>query len=143
MLVIEDAVGFICHYEVLAKGVLDQDALVPAMTKLQERLGGKIERASFDRAFHTPDNQEKLANIVAHPCLPKKGQALGRKQEEEASVEFREARQNHPGVESAIGALQTGNGQERCRDESELGHERYVGLARYTMHGKRERRCGK
>jgi hypothetical protein len=128
VLVIEDSVGFICHYQVLAKGVLDQDALVPAMTELQERLGGKIERASFDRAFHTPDNQKKLAEIVAHPCLPKKGQALGRKQQEEASVEFREARQNHPGVESAIGALQSGNGQERCRDESELGHERYVGL---------------
>ncbi len=53
VLVIEDAVGFICHYEVVANGVLDQDVLVPAMTELQERVGGKIERASFDRAFHT------------------------------------------------------------------------------------------
>jgi hypothetical protein len=128
VLVIEDAVGFICHYEVLANGVLDQDAMVPAMTKLQKRLGGKIERASFDRAFHTPDNQRKLAEIVAHPCLPKKGQSAGRQQQEEASVEFREARQSHPGVESAIGALQSGNGQERCRDKSKVGHERYVGL---------------
>jgi IS5 family transposase len=128
VLVIEDSVGFICYYQALANGVLDQDALVPAMTKLQKRLGGKIERASFDRAFHTPDNQEKLAEIVAHPCLPKKGQALGRQQQEEASVAFREARQSHPGVESAIGALQSGNGQERCRDKSKVGHERYVGL---------------
>jgi hypothetical protein len=128
VLVIEDAVGFICHYEVMANSVLDQDVMVPAMTKLQKRLGGKIERASFDRAFHTPGNQKELAKIVAHPCLPKKGQALGRQQQEEASVEFREARQNHPGVESAIGALQSGNGQERCRDKSKLGHERYVGL---------------
>jgi transposase, IS5 family len=128
VLVIEDAAGFICDYQVLDKGVLDQDALVPAMTKLQERLGGKIERASFDRAFHTPDNQKKLAEIVKHPCLPKKGQAAGRKQQEEASVEFREARQSHPGVESAIGALQSGNGQERCRDKTKEGYERYVGL---------------
>jgi IS5 family transposase len=43
-------------------------------------------------------------------------------------VEFRQARQNHPGVESAIGALQSGNGMERCRDKSKLGYERYVGL---------------
>jgi hypothetical protein len=128
VLVIEDAVGFICHYQVLAKGVLDQDALVPAMSQLQQRLGNKIERASFDRAFHTADNQKKLAEIVAHPCIPKKGQTAGRKQQEEASVEFREARQNHPGVESAIGALQSGNGQERCRDKSKEGYERYVGL---------------
>jgi hypothetical protein len=128
VLVIEDAVGFICHYEVLGNGVLDQDAVVPAMTRLQKRLGGRIERASFDRGFHTPVNQKKLAKIVAHPCLPKKGRTAGRKQQEEASVEFREARQNHPGVESAIGALQSGNGQERCRDKSENGFDRYVGL---------------
>ena len=128
VLVIEDAVGFICHYEVMANGVLDQDLVVPVMTKLQKRFAGKIERASFDRAFHTPDNQEKLAEIVTHPCIPKKGQALGRQQQEEATVEFRQARQNHPGVESAIGALQCGNGQERCRDKSKRGYERYVGL---------------
>jgi hypothetical protein len=128
VLVIEDAVGFICHYAVVANGVLDQDVLVPAMTELQERVGGKIERASFDRAFHTPDNQRQLAALVDHPCIPKKGRFAGRKQEEEATVEFREARQSHPGVESAIGALQAGNGQERCRDQSKLGYERYVGL---------------
>ena len=128
VLVIEDAVGFICHYAVVANGVLDQDVLVPAMTELQERVGGKIERASFDRAFHTPDNQEKLATIVDHPCIPKKGRHSGRKQQEEATVEFRQARQSHPGIESAIGALQAGNGQERCRDKSKLGYERYVGL---------------
>jgi transposase, IS5 family len=128
VLVIEDAIGFICHYEVVAKGVLDQDVLVPAMTTLQNRVGGKIERASFDRAFHTPDNQEKLAVLVEHPCIPKKGPIGGRRQEEEATVEFRQARQNHPGIESAIGALQAGNGQERSRDRSKLGYDRYVAL---------------
>jgi IS5 family transposase len=127
-LVIEDAVGFICHYSVVANGVLDQDVLVPAMTELQEREGGKIEQASFDRAFHTAENQEKLASIVDHPCIPKKGRDAGRRQQEGASVEFRQARQSHPGIESAIGALQAGNGQERCRDKSKLGYERYVGL---------------
>ena len=69
-----------------------------------------------------------MAAIVAHPCIPKKGQNVGRQQQEEATVEFREARQRHPGIESAIGALQAGNGQERCRDQSKLGYERYVGL---------------
>jgi len=128
VLVIEDAAGFICHYEVVANGVLDQDLVVPVMTKLQQRVGGKIQRASFDRAFHTPNNQEKLAEIVAQPCIPEKGQKRGRKQQEEATVAFRQARQNHPGVESTIGALQAGNGQERCRDKSKRGYERYVGL---------------
>lgn len=128
VLLIEDAVGFICHYAVVANSVLDQDVLVPAITTLQERVGGKIERASFDRAFHTPDNQEKLAALVEHPCIAKKGQVAGRQQEEEGTVEFRQARQSHPGIESAIGAMQAGNGQERCRDKSKLGYDRYVAL---------------
>jgi transposase, IS5 family len=127
VLVIEDAVGFICHYEVVANGVLDQDVMVPAMRKLQKRMAGKVRRASFDRAFHTPENQRALAAIVQHPCLPKKG-PQGAQQQEEATVAFRKARQHHPGVESAIGALQSGNGQERCRDKHKLGYERYVGL---------------
>ena len=48
--------------------------------------------------------------------------------QEDATVEFRQARRNHPGVESAIGALQCGKGQERCRDKSRPGYERCVGL---------------
>lgn len=128
VLVIEDAAGFICAYEVLANGVLDQDVLVPAMTELQERMEGKVQRASFDRAFHSPENQEKLAQIVPQPCIPKKGYLSGRRQQEEATVAFRQARQHHPGIESTIGALQVGNGQERCRDKSKRGYERYVGL---------------
>jgi len=49
-------------------------------------------------------------------------------QERTASVQFRQSRQRHPGIESAIGALQSGNGQTRCRDHTERGFERYVGL---------------
>ncbi len=128
VLVIEDAVGFVCHYEVMANGVHDVDIVVPAMKALQKRSDGKIERASFDRGFHSPENQKELAKIVTHPCLAAKGAQKGRKQQQEGSVEFRESRSRHPGVESAIGALQAGNGMERCRDRSKRGYERYVGL---------------
>jgi IS5 family transposase len=128
VLVIEDAVGFICDYQVVGKGVLDQDLVVPVMKKLQKRLGGKIKRASFDRSFHTPENQQALAEIVRTPCIASKGQEKGRKQQKEGTVAFRKARQNHPGVESAIGAMESGNGLERCRDKSDRGYERYVGL---------------
>jgi IS5 family transposase len=128
VLVIEDAAGFICHYEVVANGVLDQDLVVPVMTELQRRFDDKIQRASFDRGFHTPENQKKLAEIVSHPCIVKRGKLNSSEQQQAASVEYRQARQSHPGVESAIGALQSGNGQERCRDRSKLGYERYVGL---------------
>ena len=37
-------------------------------------------------------------------------------------------RYRHAGIESAIGGLQRGNGLNRCRDRSEVGLERYLGL---------------
>jgi IS5 family transposase len=128
VLVIEDAVGFVCHYEVMANGKQDVAVVVPAMKELQQRSAGQIERASFDRGFHSPENQLELAKLVTHPCLAAKGTHQGPEQHQRASVEFRESRRRHPGVESAIGALQAGNGLERCRDRSKRGYERYVGL---------------
>lgn len=128
VLVIEDAVGFVVNYQVVDAGVLDQDLVVPVMKDLQKRFKGKIKSASFDRAFHTPENQQDLAKIVECPCIAAKGKDKGRQQHEEGTVAFRTARQRHPGVESAIGALQAGNGLERCRDRGQVGHERYVGL---------------
>ncbi len=128
VLVVEDAVGFVVDYRVVANGVLDQDLVVPVMKKLQKRFAGKIKSASFDRAFHTPENQQELAEIVDTPCIASKGQEKARQQQEEGTVAYRKARQHHPGVESAIGALQAGNGLKRCRDRSKRGYERYVGL---------------
>jgi IS5 family transposase len=128
VLVIEDRLGFVVEYRVVEAGVLDQDLVVPVMRVVQERFQGRIKSASFDRAFHTPENQRELAAIVRTPCIPCKGAEKGRQQEKEATVAFLKARQNHPGVESAIGALQSGNGQKRCRDRSKRGFERYVAL---------------
>ncbi len=129
VLIVEDAAGFIVDYRVVDHGVLDQDLVVPVMKELQERFRGKIKSASFDRGFHTPENQEQLAEIVKTPCIASKGEAQGRQQQKEGTVAFRQARQHHPGVESAIGALQAGNGLKRCRDRSKQGYERYVALA--------------
>jgi transposase, IS5 family len=128
VLVIEDGVGFVIAYSVLDKGVLDQDVVVPEMRRLQKRFEGKIKSASFDRSFHTPQNQQDLGEVVRTPCIVSKGQEKGRQQQQEGTVAFRKARQSHSGVESAIGALQAGNGLKRCRDRSEAGYERYVGL---------------
>lgn len=128
VLVIEDAAGFVCHYKVLERTDADADVLIEQMRTLQQRLQGRIERASFDRGFHSPENQRQLAEIVKHPCLPMRGVRQTAEQERTASVKFRQSRKRHPGIESAIGALQSGNGQTRCRDRTERGFQRYVGL---------------
>ena len=59
VLVIEDAAGFVVDYRVVDNGVLDQDLVVPVMKKLQARFDNQIKSASFDRGFHTPENQER------------------------------------------------------------------------------------
>jgi transposase, IS5 family len=128
VLVIEDGAGFVCHYAILPRGAEDREVLVGEMKEVQRRLDGRIRRASFDRGFHSPENQRELAELVAQPCLPKTGHIQSEQQEREATVEFRRARRRHPGIESAIGALQSGNGLARCRDRTFGGYCRYVGL---------------
>src|SRR3954463_4483448 len=128
ILIIENGAGFVCHYAILPRGAEDREVLVGEMKQVQRRLGGRIRRASFDRGFHSPENQRELAELVARPCLPVTGHIQAERQEREATVEFRQARRRHPGIESAIGALQSGNGQARCRDRTFGGYCRYVGL---------------
>jgi transposase, IS5 family len=128
VMVIEDAVGFICSWKVLPIGADERDMLLPEMRALQERLKNRIRRASFDRGFHSPENQDALANVVPHPCLPKPGRLQAAEQAAAATVEFHKSRRQHSGVESAIGALQSGNGLARCRDHSQVGYSRYIGL---------------
>ena len=128
VLVIEDGAGFVCHYAILPRGAEDSEVLVEEMKQAQQRLNGRIRRASFDRGFHSPENQRELVKLVEQPCLPKPGHVQAQRQEQEATVEFRQARRRHPGIESAIGALQSGNGLDRCRDKTFGGYCRYVGL---------------
>ena len=129
VLIYEDAAGFISHHFVMPRDAQDVDVAVEQTRKLQERVGRRVEEISFDRGFHSPENQEGLAEIVAHVCLPKPGAKQSAEQVASASVRFHQSRQRHPGVESAVGALQSGNGLVRCRDTTEIGFERYVALA--------------
>jgi hypothetical protein len=128
VLVFEDGAGFITHYHLLPRDKGDRDVVVEQTRTAQKCHQGRIRRGSFDRGFHSPQIQDELAEILEHPCVPMPGSKQAAEQAKTASVEFRNARQSHPGIESAIGALQSGNGLKRCRDRSEKGFERYIGL---------------
>jgi IS5 family transposase len=125
VLVMEDGGGFVVHLEVMGIGVQDVEVLKPAMKAVQDRLNQKIEQASFDRGFWSPENYDALAEMVKLACLPRKGKPLAT----EGTPEFEQARRQHAGVESKIGALQSGNGLVRCRDRGDVGYARYVMLA--------------
>ena len=77
-----------------------------------------VKRLSFDRGFHSPENQTQLSELVNHLCLPKPGAKQSVTQLADANDEFLAAQQNHPGIEAAIGALQSGNAMKRQRDEA-------------------------
>lgn len=129
VLIFEDASGFIPHHYVMPRDAQDQDVAVEQTRTVQQRLKDRIKELSFDRGFHSPENQEELAKIVSGVCLPKPGSKQSVEQATTESVQFHAAQQRHAGVESAIGALQSGNGLARCRDKREDGFERYVALA--------------
>jgi hypothetical protein len=128
VLIYEDQAGFVVHHHLLSRDAQDRDVAVEQTRLLQNRVDHKIRELSFDCGFHSPENQEQLQALVEHPCLPTMGSHQAAEQTETASVCFRQARQRHAGVESAIGALQSGNGLKRSRDRSVLGFERYVAL---------------
>ena len=111
-----------------ARGRGQRRSVVEQMRQVQGRLGGRIRSALFDRGFHSPANQRGLAELVSQPCLATKGHVQAERQERAATVAFRRGRGGVIRVESAIGALQSGNGLERCRDRSFGGYCRYVGL---------------
>ena len=132
VLVFEDGAGFLTQHRLLGRTESDRDVAVPETRRLQQRFDNQVEELSFDRGFHSPENHDELAKLVTSPCLPKPGvkQAAAQvaAQSATASLTFRAAKQRHPGIESAIGGLQSGNGQKRCRDRGELGLERYLAL---------------
>jgi hypothetical protein len=128
VMVYEDGAGFVTHHYLMARDEQDADVTVEQTRIVQERLGGAMEEISFDRGFYSKENESDLKQMVASPCLPKRGMSEFAEQIKNSSVEFRAARQRHPGVESAIGALQSGNGLKRSRDRSEIGFERYLAL---------------
>ena len=128
VLVFEDAAGFVVHAVLMKRDEDDEQAAVRETKSLQNDFQNGVKRLSFDRGFHSPDNQRELSELVDHLCLPKTGVKQSAVQLAGADDEFRSAQQHHSGVESMIGALQSGNAMKRCRDRSEIGFERYLQL---------------
>jgi len=124
--VIKDQFGFILHHRVMQKETDDQIA-VRIIQETKERFN-QLSGCTFDKGFHSPYNQEKLAKILDKVILPRKGKLSAINKEIENSEEFREARRKHSAVESSINALEN-HGLDRCRDHGLHGFKRYVGLA--------------
>ncbi len=124
--IVKDQFGFILHHRVM-ENESDDKVAVPIIDETKERFD-KLTGCSFDKGFHSPDNQKELAQILDRVILPRKGKLSAINKEIESSEEFKEARRKHSLVESSINALEN-HGLDRCLDHGLKGFKRYVALA--------------
>jgi len=124
--VLEDRNGFILHHRVM-ENETDDKVAVTMIAQAKERFP-RLTLCSFDKGFHSPQNQIDLKKELDTVVLPKKGRLSVADKERESSPEFTEARQQHSAVESAINALGV-HGLDLCRDHGIDGFKRYVALA--------------
>ncbi len=124
--IIEDQFGLILDGLVMETEV-DKNIAVSFTKSVKEKYPN-LSRCSFDKGFHSPDNQKELANILDVVILPKKGRLSAADQERESSDAFVAGRRQHSAVESAINGLESA-GLDRCPDHGIDGFKRYVGLS--------------
>ena len=97
------------------------------VTQAKKRFA-KLNACSFDKGFHTKDNQVELKVLLDLVVLPRKGKLSLAAKEEEQAQEFVKARRAHSAVESAINGLEV-HGLDVCPDHGIDGFKRYVALA--------------
>ena len=126
MCIMEDTHGFILHHRVMQKETDDKIAL--EMVNATQKKFPSFNACSFDKGFHSPENQRELKDKLKQVVLPKKGKLSRVDKVREYDEEFVRAKKQHSAVESAINALQV-HGLNQCPDHGIEGFERYAALA--------------
>ena len=132
--IMEDQYQFILHSKVMEKTTDDKIA-VEMVTETQKRFPN-LSCVSFDKGYHSQNNQKELKEHLEQVILPKKGRLSEADKLREGSDEFKKLRNKHSGVESAINGLEQG-GLDVCPDHGIHGFKRYVGLAVLSRNIKR------
>lgn len=127
-----DQFGFILGYRVMQQEQ-DVDIAVPFAKALLSHYN--IASISFDKGFWSPENHDKLVNLVDKLILPKKGKLNKLEQQRQQDKTFRALRRQHAAVESAINCLEH-HGLNRCPDKGLDGFCRYtaLGVLAYNLH---------
>ncbi len=124
--VLEDQHQFILHHRVMENETDDKVAV--SMVQETQQKFPELNTCSFDKGFHSKENQSALADILEVVALPRKGRLSKEAQEIEKSDSFVKAKQKHSAVESSINALEV-HGLDQCLDHGIDGFKSYVGLA--------------
>ena len=124
--VMESTSGFILHHKVMQHET-DSEVAVDMVTETKARFP-ELSRCSFDKGFHSPENQKILAELLDQVVMPCKGKLSNTRQAIEHAPDFVQARREHAAVESGINALEV-HGLDRCPDRGLDHFKRYVALA--------------
>ena len=124
--IMEDQHQFVLYHLVMEKQTDDQVAI--QMVTESKKLFGSLSSTSFDKAFHSNDNQEELKKDLSLVVLPRKGKLSQAARVIEYAEPFCKARRQHSAVESAINALEA-HGLDYCPDYGIDKFKRYIGLA--------------
>ena len=124
--ILEDQHQFILHHQVMQQKTDDQ-VTVSMVAEAKKRFAN-LNACSFDKGFHSSDNQLALKDQLELVALPRKGKLSQIAQAEQQSDAFIKARRSHSAVESAINALEV-HGLDMCPDHGIGGFKRYVAFA--------------
>ncbi len=101
--IVEDTHGFILHHRVMQQETDDKFAL--EMVNATQANFPSFKACSFDKGFHSPDNQRELKEKLDHVVLPKTGKLSSVDKTREYADDFVHAKKKHSAVESAIKAI--------------------------------------
>lgn len=132
--IMEDQYQFILHCKVMEK-ITDEKIAVEMVTETQKCFPN-LACVSFDKGYHSKNNQKELKEHLEQVILPKKGRLSEADKLREGNDEFKKLRHKHSGVESAINGLEQG-GLDVCPDHGLHGFKRYVSLAVLSRNIKR------
>jgi len=124
--ILEATQGYILHHHVMQKET-DNQIAIDMITETQARYPD-FNGCSYDKGFHSPENQIGLAKKLDHLVLPKKGRCNKQEKERESSEAFKTSKRKHSAVESGINALEV-HGLDKCLDHGITGFKRYIALA--------------
>jgi IS5 family transposase len=124
--IVKDQFGFILHHQVMEHQTDDQIAI--SLIKATKERFSNIVSCSFDKGFHSKNNQIELSKLLDTVVLPRKGKLSKADQAIESSPEFKHLRRKHSAVESSINALEN-HGLDRCPDHGIDGFKRYTAFA--------------
>ncbi len=124
--ILEDQHQFILHHHVMQKQT-DEQVAVSMVLGAKKRFP-QFNACSFDKGFHSQENQTKLRECLEKVTLPRKGKLSQQAKAVEKDEDFIKARRAHSAVESALNALGV-HGLDKCRDHGIGGFKRHVALA--------------